>query len=519
MKHFFSALLALTGLAGAAQSPVDVQHYRYEVELSDASDAITGKATITVRFTQPVSQWSLDLYAVEDDKGMQVFAVKDGQASAPFVHRGDKVHITLASPPAAGETRQFEISYMGVPRDGLIISKNRHGDRTFFSDNWPDRAHHWMPCVDQPADKASVEFIVTAPAHYRVVSNGLLQEEKETGKGLRRTHWKEDMPIPTKVMVIGAARFAVARVDSAYHVPVTAWVYPQDSARGVYDYALADDCLRYFEALIGPFPYRKLANVQSTTIFGGMENASAIFYAENSVTGTRSSESLIAHEVAHQWFGNTATEKTFSHLWLSEGFASYLTDMYFEQKYGVDSFRKRLAGSRLQVARFAARSKQPVVDSTTAYMDLLNANSYQKGAWILHMLRGTVGDTAFRQILRRYYAEYKGGNADSRDFQRVAEAVWGRSLQGFFDQWLYQPGIPQLQVRKTIDGDEVKIRISQLNGSWEFPLEVAYIMKDGSRRMQRIPVTARETEYKESIRGVKEIMIDPEVRLLYTEKQ
>ena len=519
MKSIFCGLLILSFLATFAQSPVDVQHYRYEVELSDASDAITGKATVTVKFVQPVAQWSLDLSSLQDDKGMQVFAVKDGDQPATFMHRGDKVVINLGKPPAAGETRQFEISYMGVPRDGLIISKNRHGDRTFFSDNWPDRAHHWMPCVDVPADKASVEFIVTAPAHYRVISNGLLQEEEEVGKGLRRTHWKETIAIPTKVMVIGAARFAVARVDSAYHIPVTAWVYPQDSAKGVYDYALADDCLRYFENLIGPFPYHKLANVQSTTIFGGMENASAIFYAENSVTGTRSAEGTIAHEVAHQWFGNTATEKTFSHLWLSEGFATYLTDMYFEDKYGVEAFRKKLTGERAQVVRFAAQSKQAVVDSTTAYMDLLNANSYQKGAWILHMLRTEIGDSVFRKVLRSYYNEYKGGNADSRDFQRVAESVSGRNLQQFFDQWLYQPGVPQLQIKKDIDGGEIKIKVTQLQGNWHFSLPVAYVMQDGSRQLDIISIKAKETAYKKSIRGVKEIIIDPEVKLLYTEKQ
>src|SRR5690606_37164570 len=123
------------------------------------------------------------------------------------------------------------------------------------------------------------------------------------------------------------------------------------------------------------------------TMFGGMENANAIFYNENSVTGTGSAEALIAHEIAHQWFGNTVTEKNFHHLWLSEGFATYLTNMYIEHKYGRDSFLKRLENEKQNVIQFANRSDLPVVDSVSAYVDLLNANSYDKGGWILHMLR------------------------------------------------------------------------------------------------------------------------------------
>src|SRR5579875_2412159 len=135
-----------------------------------------------------------------------------------------------------------------------------------------------------------------------------------------------------------------------------------------------------------------------------------------------------------------ASEKSFAHLWLSEGFATYLTDYYIENKYGKDSANKRLQKERQQVIAFDENNNHAVVDSTTDLMSLLNPNSYQKGAWVLHMLRNEVGDVIFQKILQTYYQQYKGSNAETRDFESVAEKVSGKDLKWFFDEWLYQPG-------------------------------------------------------------------------------
>jgi aminopeptidase N len=372
-----------------------------------------------------------------------------------------------------------------------------------------------------PSDKASVEFIVTAPAQYRVISNGLLVEEKNIDASRKRTHWKEDTPIPTKVMVIGVAHFAVTRVDSAYRVPVTAWVYPQDSAKGAYDYALADDILGYMESYVAPYPYKKLANVQSKTIFGGMENASAIFYAENTVTGNRSSEALLAHEIAHQWFGNTATEKSFTHLWLSEGFATYFTDLYIEQKYGADSFQKRLQDERQEVLQFGRVSNQPVVDSTSSYMDLLNANSYQKGSWVLHMLRRAIGDTAFKKSIRAYYNQYKNSNADTRDFEAVVEQTSGAKLDTFFRQWLYQPGAPRLDVRwRSQPTKAIEVNVLQQSKTlYQLPLEIGVVYKDGTQDVQRITVSKAAEAFQIPVKEKPvKVILDPNTNLLFEGK-
>lgn len=517
MKRFASFFLVLICFYANAQH-IDVQHYKFEIELSDQSDAINGKALITVKFLEDAPIVKFDLISGEDEKGMYAFVVKEGTQSLTATHRNNVVIINLLKPAKKGEIRTFEINYMGTPKDGLIISKNKFGERTFFADNWPNRAHNWIPCNDVPSDKATVEFIVTAPSHYKIISNGLLVEEKELANNKKRTYWKEDLVIPTKVMVIGAADFAVKRVDSSYHIPVTAWVYKQDSIKGTYDYSLGDDILRFYENYIGPYPYKKLANVESKTIFGGMENANAIFYAESTVTGTRKSEALMAHEIAHQWFGNTATEKNFSHLWLSEGFATYMTDMYIGQKYGVDSFQKRLQEEREEVIQFAKKSNQPVVDSISDYMDLLNANSYQKGAWVLHMLRNEVGDSSFKKIIRTYYNQYKFSNADTRDFEKVAQQVTGKDLKWFFDQWLYQPGIPQLKIEMKADGDDFKLNIKQGDVTYRFPIDVNILGNLGTGNFkERFYVDSKEAEFKIKTKGPFRVVIDPDTKLLYSE--
>jgi len=224
----------------------------------------------------------------------------------------------------------------------------------------------------------------------------------------------------------------------------------------------------------------------------------------------------MAHEIAHQWFGNTATEKNFSHLWLSEGFATYLTDMYIEQKYGIDSFQKRLQNERETVIDFVKNFDQPVVDTVTSLMDLLNPNSYQKGAWVLHMLRKEVGDSTFKKIIRTYYNTYKFKNADTRDFQKIAESVSGKDLKWFFDQWLYKPGVPELKILVKADNEDFKLEITQGKTLYKFPIEISIISKSGTTH-ERLFIDKQVNEVKVKSSGPFRIQVDPGVKLLYAE--
>ncbi|MEL6925988.1 MAG: M1 family aminopeptidase [Bacteroidota bacterium] len=308
--------------------------------LSDSSDVIYGKARIDIQFQKSVSGFHLDLDAKDagEEKGMLVKNVWLDDREIPFAHEQQTLSIQLPDAVAAGDVRSFVIQYEGIPADGLIIAKNKHDERTFFGDNWPNRAHNWLPTVDHPSDKATVEFVVTTPGHYQTIANGEQIEETNLNDNTRLTHWKENVPLPTKVMVIGVARFAVNLAGYVDQIPVTSWVYRQDRYAGFGDYKMATEVLAFFIKKIGTYPYGKLANVQSKTRYGGMENAGNIFYFENSVNGKKDQEKLIAHEIAHQWFGNSASEMSWHHLWLSEGFATYLTDLYLEEVRGRAAF-------------------------------------------------------------------------------------------------------------------------------------------------------------------------------------
>jgi aminopeptidase N len=173
------------------------------------------------------------------------------------IYKEESLRILLSQNMNAGDTATFIIPYSGIPADGLIISKTKYGHRSFFADNWPNRGHNWIPCHDDPADKATVEFVLTAPEHYQVVANGVQIEETSLGNGFKLTHWKEDTPISTKVMVIGVADFAVnlAGVVNG-NIPVYSWVYPETKDKGFYDYAMAKDILPFFINNVGPYGYK-----------------------------------------------------------------------------------------------------------------------------------------------------------------------------------------------------------------------------------------------------------------------
>lgn len=519
MKKVISLLYCFfLTISAFAQRNIDVLHYKFNIELNDNNDTIFGRAEITVKFTQLASSAEFDLFQSKDGKGMQVSKV-DGTGIKGFVKGKDgfQIHFT---PTAKDSVKTFTVFYQGIPANGLIISKNKYGKRTFFGDNWPNRAHHWLPCIDDPSDKASVEFLVTAPVHYQVVANGVLMEETNVPGGKKLTHWKEEVPLPTKVMVIGVAEFAVQHTGIVNNcIPVSSWVFPENKKEGFYDYEIAQEVLAWHINYIGPYAYKKLANVQSKTMFGGMENASAIFYYEGSVTGNRTIHDLISHEIVHQWFGNHATEKSFAHLWLSEGFATYLTHVYIESIYGTDSLNKRMADDRVTVLDFVKNMKRPVVDSTADYMKLLSPNSYQKGSWVLHMLRRQLGDSVFHKSIRDYYAQFGGKNAETKDLQKIFETNSGKKLDTFFEQWLHRPVNPKLDISwKYSPGfKNIEVTITQLQDGapFVFPLELELNLGKARPKFQTIYISKKtETFTLNQGAGLLFIKADPNTSLL-----
>jgi len=498
---------------------VDIIHYKFGISLNDSTDIIQGNAEITLKSKGTVRSISFDLKNInQSGKGMEVSAVSLNKPGYTWSHSGNKLTILLDEPASEGSLAKVQVTWKGVPADGLIISKNKFGERTFFADHWPDRGSNYLPVVDHPSDKATVEFIITAPSHYKVVGSGYLVEEKHVSDGYTLTHWKEDVPLAVKVMAFAAAPFAVQQVGTEDNVPVTTWVFDKNAKEGFNDYAVAIKPMAFYDSIIGPYPYEKLANVQSKTIFGGLENAGCIFYSENSVTGQGRAENLIAHEIAHQWFGNSVTEKDWHHVWLSEGFATYLTSAYLENRYGEERFMESMRSARERVLRAAERNPGSVIDTTiTDLMKLLSANSYQKGAWVLHMLRNQIGDDFFWKGMRLYYERFRNGNALTFDFVNVMEEVSKRELGEFFYEWLFVPGQPNLKIT-SVPGRKkgtMDIGVTQLqNQLFTFPLELKIVDKSGSR-VENVNITGRETRLTIIAAPDLKIVPDPDVKLLF----
>ncbi len=500
---------------------IDVRHYQFTLELNDTTDIIAGVTEIGIRFKKSVNDFELDLAGADGNgNGMVVKEVLRDLVPLKFTHQNDRLKIILPSPSQPGMESKFIIRYGGIPAKGLIISKNKFGARTFFGDNWPNRAHFWLPVIDHPYDKATCEFIVTAPEHYSVIATGEKIEESALSKNRKLTHWKTAIVLPVKVMTMGVARFAISYEGNINNTSLETWVYPQNRLEGFSDFAIAARPLDYFSKSIAPYPYEKLANVQSTTYYGGMENAGNIFYAENLVTGKGKIESLIAHEIAHQWFGNSASEADWHHVWLSEGFATYFANLYFENSYGSQRFREEMQADRNQVVAYFKKDPTPVVNpSIVDITRVLNTNSYQKASWVLHMLRHETGDQKFWEGIRNYYRQYQLGNALTDDFRKVMETVSGKDLSKFFNEWIFNPGHPNLSVHWQYLPKQKLIRITveqRQEYLFDFPLEIEIQNADGGITIEKNRISLRKQELTIPFAGKPaSLVLDPEVWLLF----
>ncbi len=418
----------------------DVEHYVFAIDVTQRPlIRIEERLDLMITATDTLV---LDLmYDETSKKGMKVRRVfGSNNLDYPYQQKENELSIVLGK---SEKSQSIFISYEGTPADGLIIRKNRHGNPTIFGDNWPNRARHWLAVVDHPSEKATSEFIVQVPKGFQCISNGALVNLMYNPDSSAVYFWKSEVPLPSKVMVIGVAEFSIDTIGYLAEKPVTSWVYPEDSETGHKEYAAALPILQFFDSLIGPFPNEKLANVQSTTRYGGMENAGCIFYHEGSTKGDGSIENLIAHEIAHQWFGNSASEADWHHIWLSEGFATYFSYLYDEYKYGKEKLNERLDEAKQKIFKFEnANPEAKIIDTSITDLNrLLNPLNYQKGAWVLHMIRTSMGsDSLFFAGIRRYYDTYKLSNAYTQDFLDIMSEVSGLPMSYSKDGWLKYPG-------------------------------------------------------------------------------
>jgi aminopeptidase N len=506
MKYCLSLVLALS--PALAQQPAvyrpgfDVLDYAISIDLPDSGNVIRGDAMITVRRTMRGDTLTLDLVALRVER-----VTVDRQATG-FVRTESTLLVPL--PRTVGDTATFvvDVTYGGAVTDGLVARRDSAGRWTYFGDNWPNRARLWIPSIDHPSDKATVSWSVRAPSTQTVVANGALVESRvlSTGAhGRTLTRWRESVPIAPYLMVIAAAplvetdlgQTACGLAELERCVPQAVFTAPEQHNVVPGEFVHAREIVAFFASLVGPFPYEKLYHFQSMTRFGGMENATAIFYADALFRRDRIREGIIAHETAHQWFGDAVTEQDWPHLWLSEGFATYFDALWTQHAHGDSAFVAQMTRTRDEILDDTASVvNRPVIDTIeTNLLALLNTNSYQKGGFVLHMLRSQLGDSAFFGGLRAYYAAHKNGNATSDDLRVALERASGQPLGAFFDQWLRRPGYPIIEVGLLLSAGYPRPRIeveqSSDYGYFDFPLDVVLADASGHTTIQTVHVLPR----------------------------
>jgi aminopeptidase N len=497
----------------------DALHYDITLIPSDTGTHLLGEVQITWRLR------STDVVEMQLDSAMRVIRVLvDGKPNTRIsrtMYGRSEGWIGVPHQKQPGDTISTRVRYRGYVRDGLIMRKNQYGARTVFADNWPDRAHLWLPSQDHPSDKATAAFHVQAPVGQQVIANGVLEKIDTLAYGNAVWHYRINTPIPVYTMVVGIGRLARTPLPEAACrvrcVPLSVWTYPEDSAYAVTSpFRRAGQILDYLSSLIAPYPYSSLAHVESSTRFGGMENSTAIFYDEKRYRQRNLGEPLVAHETAHQWFGDAVTEADWHHLWLSEGFATYLAAVWRDHADGDSAFREAM--QKMATTVFESKdTHKPILDTTaTDLIGLLNSNNYQKGAWVLHQLRGLVGDSIFFAGLRRYYTTFKDSTALSSDFSRIMSEAAGRNLEWFFHQTLLQPGYPMLDIRWRYRGRKLTFDIAQTQPSqWgTFRIPYLIVLVDGTP--VRLNIEARQTRH--GVQGITrkptKIEVDPNGRWL-----
>ena len=500
-------------------------HYDVSLTLNSSLTEITSaRAEIQISALKDLSLIDLDF------GNLTIDSVSLNDTPVAFVRRSEKLDIKLPEPLPANSSTRVTITYHGKPSDGLILKADRDGRPSAIGDNWPNRVHHWIPSFDHPSAKATVTFKVTAPAKNLVVANGSFRSVETGSDGLRTWTYDEGVPIPPYCMVIGVGDFEKLVPTEATIAPLSYYVSASDRTYALKGFSSADPAMRMFSETIGPYPYEKLALIIGATRFGGMENSSAIVFTPTLFTNLDSEvsqafgipkgiEAVIAHEIAHQWFGDSVTGATWADLWLSEGFATYFAGMFIQRHDGQKSFQSYMKNAADAVFKYSKKSQSPIHDRDTENLfGLLNANNYQKGAWVLHMLRSRLGDEIFLRAVRNYYQAHQNAVATTEDFRAALERASGEKLGEFFQRWVYEPGYPQYEMKWTwlAKTRAVSVTLTQVQNGKPFsdPVEVAINTSSGQIRGVITPTGRTASITIRSAKKPNSVEVDPDDTLL-----
>lgn len=484
-----------------------ITHVRLEVVLDIDARAVEGVATHTlVPFNDGTNEVPFDavemtIHRVTVD-GRQVRAAYDGQT----------LRVPLPRNARRGEPVEVTIAYRAVPRIGLYFVGPDDAyptkPRQVWSQGQDEDSKHWFPCYDAPNNKQTSEVIATVPGGWFALSNGTLVSETEHENGMRSFHWKQDRPHATYLITLAAGEFT--RIDASREgLTIDYYVEPAWRDAAERTFRNTPKMIDLFERITGvDYPWAKYSQiVVRDFVFGGMENTSATTMTENILFDRKAardhtSDGIIAHELAHMWFGDLLTCRDWSHGWLNEGFATYAELLWKEHHEGIDEYRQAVLDETSTYLQ--ERYRRPIV--TNVYhepIDLFDRHLYEKGGLVLHTLRGVLGDEPFFRSLQRYVRDNQDRNVVTQDLIDAIEAETGRNLEWFFDQWVYRPGHPKLTASWSWDNGAktatVKLKQTQddegATPAFRLPMVIDFRTGNGKPLAFNVEMTEREQSF------------------------
>ncbi len=460
----------------------DVHHLKLELALDPEAGRISGEATLTL---SPLSGSITEVPLHAADLAIEAAWIeREGTIdSAGTAVEPGLLRVALPRSAAPGETLRVRVRYTAHPATGLtFVAADPAGGRSLqiWSQGEAEENRFWYPAWDYPNDRATSELVVTVPEGLTAVGNGLLVARRENPDRTVTFHWREDHPHVNYLFSLAVGDF-VRLPAQAGEVPLEVYV-----ERGLEPLAersfghTADMVQTFARAFAHPYPFEKYAQVTVRDFaYWGMENVSATTLMERTLHDeaahlTYTSDDLVAHELAHSWFGNMITCRSWSQLWLNEGFATYAEAIYYEARWGEEGLVDRLLNDRENyLEEYEEDYRRAIVtDVFVEPVDLLDAHTYSKAALVLHMLRKELGEEVFWTALHRYVAAFAWREVETSDLRRICEEVSGRDLGVFFDQWLYRSGHPVLAASWSWDRElgQVEIEIEQTQGVDDSPL-------------------------------------------------
>jgi len=460
----------------------DCEHVRLELVLDFGARRLRGEVRHAIAATRLLETLDLDF-----TDSLHVLRVRLGGREALFRHEGRKLLIEMDPPLPPGAREEVRISYAGrPPRDGLLgfSFQSRDGVPAAYTLSEPSSASSWWPCKDVPDDKVTAEIVLTVPDTLYAGSNGLLvsDEADDAVEGRRIMTWREDYPIAPYLISVACTNYEpftdTYRSADGRTLPLLYLPYPEHREAAERSWGRIPLMLAAFEERFGPYPFHGEKYGMAEFSWGGaMENQTLTSYGEYLVDGTDANDWVVAHELAHQWWGNMVTLASWEHMWLNEGFARYSEALWYESQSGGEAYREWIRSMWRPPEWFPGALVPPDY--------IFNATVYLKGAWVLHMLRGVLGDRLFFQGLRSWGESHAFANATTEDLVSLFQEVSNRDLGWFFDRWVYGTGMPAYDLFWSLAaGDSwpiLELRVEQIQPEPPFSMPIEIEIQDSER--------------------------------------